>query len=110
LRLAKDAAAAWRRIVPTMDGLGLLSTIDHDIITDYCVCWARLLYCERKLSEEGMAQQGERGVQKNPHLTAANQYRSALKAYIAELGLGPSSRGRMTVPERPDGEESPFDV
>lgn len=100
-RLRKDARAEWARVVPTLDGLGLLSVIDGATLTDYCVCWARVVQCERAIAEEGLVISGDRGKVKHPALTAANQYRTQLRFYIAELGFSPSSRGRLNMPRDP---------
>lgn len=103
----KDAASEWKRVVPVLDHLGLLSTIDGGMLTDYCLCWARLLQCERALSIEGLVIEVEitnkegsvvgTAMRRNPHSVTAKEYRSALKAFVAELGLGPSSRGRLNT-------------
>lgn len=105
-QVRKDASAEWKRVVPVLDGLGLLSVVDNAILTDYCICWARLMECERVLSVEGMVKSTDRGPAKHPLITAAGQYRTALKSYVGELGLGPSSRGRLAVP----GTESDHDA
>jgi P27 family predicted phage terminase small subunit len=97
-QVRKDAAAEWKRVVPVLDNLGLLSAVDASLLTDYCICWARLLECERGLSQQGLTRDSERGVIKNPLTTIATGYRAALKTYVGELGLGPSSRGRLVVP------------
>lgn len=98
----RDAAAEWRRVVPVLDHLGLLSTIDGALLTDYCLSWARLLQCERALSTEGLmvdspTADGEMNRKRNPLSLTAKEYRSALKTYVGELGLGPSSRGRLNT-------------
>ena len=95
----QDARDEWRRIVPVLDGLGLLSTIDNSLLTDYCVCWSRLLECEREVATKGLTLIGERGARKNPAIEAAGQYRQQLRFYIGELGLSPSSRGRLQLPQ-----------
>jgi P27 family predicted phage terminase small subunit len=103
----KAAADEWKRVVPVLDHLGLLSTIDAALLTDYCLCWARLVQCERALSTEGLVVEvdvtnkdgavvGSR-LARNPHSVTAKEYRSALKSYVGELGLGPSSRGRLNT-------------
>lgn len=106
----RDAAAMWRRVVPVLDRMGLLSTVDEAVLTDLCVCWAQIQACVRTLSREGRAVKGERGWQKHPDVTALNTFRTALRGYIAELGLGPSSRGRLVLAEGDGGEpDGPFD-
>jgi P27 family predicted phage terminase small subunit len=107
MRARKDARSEWQRVVPVLDGLGLLTKVDAALLTDYCVCWARLVQCERALSHEGLVVEvsftdddGEvirTELRRNPHSVTVKEYRSQLKSYVAELGLGPSSRGRIAV-------------
>ena len=104
------AREEWRRVVPVLAGAGILTRIDQAVLADYCVAVARLDQAERTISREGMTVLGQRGTQKHPALTAANQYRTAIKFYIGELGLSPSSRGRIDIPEAPLGETPGFDL
>lgn len=97
-----SAGAEWARVVPVLEVVGLLTTIDLALLTDYCLCWARLQECERRLSVEGLVVATEKGPVRNPLSVTAREYRTALRGYIAELGLGPSARGRMDLPaQRP---------
>lgn len=109
VRCCLVAAQEWRRIVPVLDAQGLLSTVDLTVLRDFCICWARIDMCERDISKNGVWVMGERGQQKNPSTTAANQYRTQLKFYVGELGLSPSSR--VEGQGETDGEEdNPYDV
>lgn len=102
------AAEEWARVVPVLTKSAGLAAIDTSVTLDYCVATARVEWCERRISVEGLIVTGQRGPVRNPLTTIANQYRTQLKAYIGELGLSPSSRGRLTVPQ--DGEDDdPFD-
>ncbi|MFF1574834.1 phage terminase small subunit P27 family [Leifsonia sp. NPDC058292] len=119
LKLAGEAAAfghevasrEWQRVVPILQQMAGLSSVDRSTAVDYCVCVARLEWCERQLSIEGLVTMGQRGPCRNPLTTIASQYRTQLKAYIGELGLSPSARGRLTPPEGGDDgdEDDPFD-
>jgi P27 family predicted phage terminase small subunit len=81
------------------ESFGLLALIDFGTVQDAAVCWARILQCERDLSTKGLVQDTkDRGRTKNPHATIAKQYRDQFKFYVAELGLGPSARGRLEIP------------
>ncbi len=93
-----DAHNEWKRVVPVLDSKKLLATIDNTLLTDYCICWARLLEAERLVSREGMVLETERGWVKHPATTVAAGCRQQLKFYIGELGLSPSSRGRIDLP------------
>lgn len=113
LKLAAEAAEAgrtaaareWRRIVPVLVRAIGLSGVDRAVVVDYCVCVARLEWCEVRLSVEGLVVAGQRGPCRNPLTTIASQYRTQLKAYTAELGLSPSSRGRIAPPEGGDPDD-----
>ncbi|GAA3121803.1 phage terminase small subunit P27 family [Streptomyces echinatus] len=118
LKLAQEAAQfgrevasrEWARVVPVLQMMAGLTSVDRSTAVDYCVCVARLEWCERQLSIEGLVTMGQRGPCRNPLTTIASQYRTQLKAYIGELGLSPSARGRLTPPEgNEDDEDSVFD-
>lgn len=102
---ASDAKWLWSRIVAELDGAGALALIDAAVLIDACVCWTRICQCERDIEEHGIWVDGERGAQKNPSTTTANQYRTQLKFYVAELGLSPSSRTRLSGRGSTDGDE-----
>ncbi|KDN73926.1 P27 family phage terminase small subunit [Streptomyces olindensis] len=104
------AAREWARVVPLLQMAAGLSAVDRSTAVDYCLCVARLEWCERRLSVEGLISMGQRGPCRNPLTTIATQYRTQLKAYIGELGLSPSSRGRIAPPEGGDpDDDSVFD-
>lgn len=99
------AAREWARVVPVLKMMAGLTAVDRSTAVDYCVCVARLEWCERQLSIEGLVTMGQRGPCRNPLTTIATQYRTQLKAYIGELGLSPSARGRLTPPEGGDDDD-----
>lgn len=104
----RDAGDEWSRVVPVLDGLGMLVTLDRALLVDYCMVWARMLECERRLSVEGLVVEVHRLdrdgnvvrtlVRRNPYSTSLREYRTMFRGYLCELGLGPSSRGRISVP------------
>lgn len=109
-RAREVARTEWLRVVPVLQKTAGLAAVDVTILTDYCVCVARIDECERDISRRGMLIEGERGWQKNGSTTVAGQYRTQLKAYIGELGLSPSSRTRLTPPKGDDDDgDDPFD-
>lgn len=108
-RAREVARREWRRVVPILRHTAGLGEVDAMILADYCVCVARIDECERDISRRGMLIEGERGWQKNGATTVAGQYRTQLRVYIGELGLSPSSRGRMSPPKGEDDDEDPFD-
>jgi P27 family predicted phage terminase small subunit len=105
IRLAETASAEWNRVVPVLDQLGLLTALDAPVLTDYALCWARLVQCERALAADGLILEtwlldadGKRvrsTLARNPVSVSAKEYRGQLRAYVAEFGLGPASRSRI---------------
>lgn len=104
LRQAVAAASAeWRRIVPVLDAEGLLAEVDATVLSDHCVVVARIGHCEREISRLGIAVPTERGYARNPAITAANQYRTALRHYLGQLGLTPLARDALSPTGGGDG-------
>lgn len=108
-RAREVARREWRRVVPVLKTSAGLAEVDTQVVQDYCVCVARIDQCEREISARGLLIEGERGWQKNGATTVAGQYRTQLKAYIGELGLSPSARGRLTPPGDDDDGDDAFD-
>lgn len=104
------ATSEWERVVPVLLKSVGLGNPDFSTVVDYCVCVARLEWCERRLSREGLVIAGAHGMSKNPLTTVATQYRTQLKTYIRELGLSPSARTGVPARKDEDGEEDPFDT
>lgn len=108
-RCRQVAADEWQRVVPVLVIVAGVTNVDTTVLKDYCVSVARIDQCERSISTDGLLVLGERGWQKNGATTIVGQYRSQLARYIGELGLSPSSRGRITPPENGDDDGDVFD-
>lgn len=102
-RLREVASEEWQRVIPVLKRTAGVGDVDTQTLKDYCVCVARIDQGERALSRDGVLMKGERGWQKNGWTTVLGQYRSQLARYIGELGLSPSSRGRIQPPS--EGED-----
>lgn len=107
--MAKAASAEWQRIVPELERAGIIGLLDARLLTDYCVCIVQLDAANRLIATKGFGVVTERGEQKNPAVTAANQLRGQLKFYISELGLSPTSRMRMNIPKADNGDTLDLD-
>lgn len=107
-----EAKREWRRIVPELDRIGLLTKVDGTALAGYCQAYSRWREAEEVLSRDGLTFSTPNGyVQQRPEVAIAQKYLTIVKTFCAEFGLTPSARGRMTVPDKGNGEEeSPFDV
>lgn len=100
--LCKVAKNEWKRVVPVLSRLGLLKSVDRAALAGYCQAYARWEQAERVL-DKGMIYQSKNGVQAIPQVFIAQKYLQICKAFCAEFGMTPSSRGRMFM----GGEEDP---
>jgi P27 family predicted phage terminase small subunit len=115
-RLRKEASAEWRRVVPDLSRLGVLSHIDRSSIVAYCIQWARFVECLRRISVDGLELVEEitnkagatyKRRMRHPLETTVKDCETALNRYRQSFGLEPSSRGRLAVPglDHHDGDE-----
>ena len=109
--LSPDAKKEWKRLVPELKAVGVLTVLDGDALAAYCQTFARWRAAEAYLARHGEVYplRDERGrircMQQFPHVSIARSLLQVLRAYQKEFGLTPSARSRIEVPfgegERP---------
>jgi len=114
--LSKEAKAEWKRIVPDLLALGVLTRVDRTALAAYCQAHAELVEATRLLEAEGRIlgvpvfnKAGDQtGTVKKAH-PAVRLQRDAfarVKVFLGEFGLTPATRAKLAVPGpggRPDG-------
>lgn len=110
--LPSEARAEWDRVVPEMDRLGLLKSIDSAALTAYCMAWARFVDASAIVEREGMVLHDDKQgrAQRHPALLTAEAASKELRAWAAEFGLTPSSENRLgKTKDGTDGDQgNPF--
>jgi len=121
--LPAAAAREWRRILPELRQLGVLSSIDRAALAGYCHAYARWFEAEKEVKRLGIvveesivrydreAEESEivgYRYKKNPAVTISETAMKIMKAFLVEFGMTPSSRSRVRI-EKPAGDEDPFD-
>ena len=103
--LTADAKAEWRRTLPELLKLRLISAIDMAALAMYCQSYARWVHAERKMAElEAQAEAGYVIESPNgfpvqsPWLAIANAAMEKCKSFMVEFGMSPSSRARIGAP------------
>ncbi len=98
--LKGEARKEWKRVVPELDHLGLLTVVDRAALVTYCQAWARYVEAEEMLSQYGGVLKSKTSdyIQVSPYSTISKQNALLVKAFCQELGLTPASRGRISVP------------
>lgn len=101
--LSKEAKQAWRRLVPLLSAMKVLTLADVDALTAYCQTYARWRAAEAFLQQHGEVyplrdEQGKvRCMQQFPQVSIARNLLLVLKTYQQEFGLTPASRSRLVI-------------
>jgi P27 family predicted phage terminase small subunit len=109
--LEPEAKAEWRRIVPKLSRVGLLTEVDGACLAGYCQAWARWLAAEALVTKVGQVikagSEKYTTIKQNPAVVIALAERTSMLQFGARLGLSPSDRGRMSLRED-DDDADPF--
>jgi P27 family predicted phage terminase small subunit len=110
--LVGAAAAEWRRIVPLLLELGLLTELDRAALTLYCIAWGDvvLLTHQLRVDKEAARAAGEprsaratggrchRGIARESiHMRLLRDAEVRRDRALAHFGLSPAQRARVTV-------------
>jgi P27 family predicted phage terminase small subunit len=100
----REAKAEWRRIVPELEAVGLLTAVDHALLEAYCVTYSRWLDAHRQAKlEVTLTEKGYPVV--DPMVGVEQKYLAQLKTLAAEFGMSPSARTRIHVEKDEGGSE-----
>jgi len=102
--LGRLAKAEWRRVVPELQRLGLLSIIDRAALEGYCSEYVLYRQCEDILQREGVIFMTETGyMQQRPEVAIRAKALASMRQFMAQFGMTPASRSRVSV-QQPEGE------
>jgi len=109
--LDREAAAEWRRVVPKLAEIGMLSKVDRAGLAEYCRVWSMLQRCHQTLKDEGDYLMSLKGHQ-YPHPAGQMMVKlsSVLRAYLSEFGLTPAARARLAVEVNEKEPAGPMDA
>lgn len=100
--LGKLAKEEWRRVVPELHRLGLLTKLDRAALAAYCQSWARYIEADKVITDHGMTFMTDKGyVCQRPEVTIAQKERSQMKQFASQFGLTPASRSSINTGEAP---------
>ncbi len=96
--LSATAKTEWKRLARVLSDVGLLTLVDRTVLAGYCQAYGRWVEAEKKLQETPTLLKTPAGyIQTSPWLTISNKQMELMAKYMAELGLTPSSRARLSV-------------
>ncbi len=100
--LDDDAKRAWRRLIPLLEQMNVLTRIDGNALARYCQLWSRWKRAELFIQKHGDTYpiKDEKGkircLQQFPQVAIANKLAQQLTRLEQEFGLTPSARSRIT--------------
>jgi P27 family predicted phage terminase small subunit len=103
--LSDEAKRAWKRMIPQLDAMGILTRLDGHALARYCQLWARWRQAEEFLATNGdthlvrNADGQVAGVRAYPQVKIAAQLAEQLLRIEQQFGMTPSARTRLVAPQ-----------
>lgn len=92
------ATKEWIRLSKELYNLGLLSEIDRTALAAYCEAYSMWVDACEQLKESDLLIETTNGnIIQNPIVGIVNQSRKAMKDYLTEFGMSPSSRSKVSA-------------
>ena len=105
--LDAEAKKEWKRLVPMLKRMRVLTEVDGMALATLCQAWSTLVKAQAKLTEMGILYKTPNGyIQQSPLFSRVNQNVDIVTKLSREFGLTPASRSRITVPPDPDEEDA----
>jgi P27 family predicted phage terminase small subunit len=95
------ARREWHRIGRILLRLGLLTEADKTALEIYCLTYQHWVEAEQMIAKTHLVIKGNKQpLILNPFFIASQRLAAQLQAIMVEFGLTPSSRSRLSVPEK----------
>lgn len=99
--LSPRAKAAWKRIGPELVAMNVMSLADGPALELLCDAYAEWRHARDLVDQEGATYETEtengRIIRANPAVAIASDAWRRIRAMLAEFGLTPSSRSRVSM-------------
>ncbi len=101
--LDDEARLAWDRVVPLLEGMGVLTRVDGNALARYCRLWSRWRKAESFIEEKGEMyplrddKGGVKCFMQWPQVAIANKLAQQLTRLEQEFGMTPSARARLQL-------------
>ncbi len=96
--LCPAAKAEWKRLAKMLYHLRIISHLDRAVLAGYCQAYGRWADAERAMKDTPLLIKLPSGyIQPSPWLGIANKQLELMQKFMAELGLSPASRSRVST-------------
>jgi P27 family predicted phage terminase small subunit len=100
--LDREAKAEWRRVVPELARLKLLSRMTPVSLASYCESWSAFVTATKIVHAEGVVAEGRSGPTLHPAFKAQMQASAEMRRWAVEYALTPASEQKVKPVEEPD--------
>jgi len=108
--LGAEGHAVWKRLVPELKAMGVLSRADGEALAALCQAYVRWRQAEEFIDKHGPVfplrdEKGQiRCMMPFPQVAIARHMAALVKGYLQEFGMTPASRSRIELPWRAPGQ------
>jgi len=95
--LGRIARTEWKRIVPLLLEIKVLSTLDRAALAAYCTAYQRWILAELEIQKRGLLVESPTGPRKNPAVTISDHAMKLMKSFLIEFGMTPAARTRIQM-------------
>ena len=100
--LCKDGKKEYKRLVKDLKNSNILTNVDIPVVAIVADAYAKMHQLNEVLKNEGMfitklSDRGAENIVEHPASKLYKQYNTIYKQYLAEIGLSPSSRAKLSV-------------
>lgn len=114
-----EGRAEWKRIVPILCNMGVLTVADGKALGAYCSAYAQLCKAEAAIEKYGLIcatldqETGVAELKVNPAVRIKSDALRHMKSFLIEFGLTPASRSKLKINanhDTPDALDDLFDA
>lgn len=96
--LNTEGKKKWRELAPQLETLGLLTALDGAALAAACQRWGTFVECEKYMATYGRVMTTSTGYeQQRPEESIAKAALADYYKFMAEFGMAPASRSRISV-------------
>jgi P27 family predicted phage terminase small subunit len=104
--LDERAKKEWKRLVPMLRRMRVLTEADWMALANLCQTWSTLIKAQEKLTEMGILYKSPSGyIMQSPLLAIVNSCIDTITKLSREFGLTPAARSRIVTQPEPDYED-----
>lgn len=111
--LTSEARNEWKRIVPLLLQMGVLTAVDGVALAAYCSCYSQWMIADRHIRKFGMVmaiveeETGQAVLKVNPAVRIRSDALRLMNTYLSKFGLDPKSRAGLVVNDGRGGFKAP---